>query len=176
MSPVAGVAAPLRVEVKGAMLRANRTFGAMLVEHGLVSLDELSEAGEMLAECLVGPIPWRNSYLKFFVEVRKKLKEDQLLHLALDEHPEIGLVNPSSYEIPDDLRKSLDLEVCWATLSMPYDRDDGVIYIASAFNLSAGAKSQWAKHFPGLIIWSACTTADLDAALDALANERKGGS
>ena len=44
------------------------------------------------------------------------------------------------------LRKDLDLGMCWATWTVPYDKEEEFWFIATAYYLSPAVRAHWEKN------------------------------
>jgi hypothetical protein len=133
-------------------MRANRLLGAALAEHNLVKYEDLTAASDRLLE----------------LAAAGDLRQTSLL----DEHG-LGAVDLRSYESPEELRKSLDLGACWATWSVPFDREEDFHFIATAYYLSSAVRAYWEKIYGKNIIWSVTTMDIIADFLDRQQAERE---
>ncbi len=145
-------------------MRANRLLGAQLVEHNLVKIEDLETANEKLIELVSGGQPRQSTILGILAYDMKVLKEDDVLHHVV-ENDGIGLVDLRDYEVPDDLKKDLDRPACWATWSVPFDREEEFWFVATAYYLSPAVRNHWEKALGGPILWFGTT---LEAVADYL--------
>ena len=98
--------------IKPLIMRANRLLGATLVGQELVSIDDLDEANERLAELMGSQSQSHQvSLLSILVNEKQVLSEDQLLDILLEEHG-LGLIDLSNIDFAPELRETLDLKVC----------------------------------------------------------------
>jgi hypothetical protein len=148
-------------EQRSLLMRSNRLMGANLVEHNLVKVESLEAANEKLLEIVGTGDLRRSTILGILAYDLKVLREEDILHQLVEEQG-IGLVDLRTYEVPDDLRKTLDTGACWATWSVPFDREEDVHFIATAYYLSPAVRSYWEKRLEGRILWYG-TTLDLVA-------------
>jgi hypothetical protein len=146
------------------MMRANRLLGAQLVEHNLVKIEDLETANEKFIEIVSGDQPRQSTILGILAYDMKVLKEDEVLHHVV-ETDGVGLVDLRDYEVPDDSKKGLDLGACWATWSVPFDREEEFHFVATAYYLSPAVRAFWEKQLGGPILWFGAT---LDAIADYL--------
>ena len=147
-------------EFRPIIMRANRLLGAALVEHNFVKIEDLERANERLLELLGSEQIRQATVLGILAYELKVLREeDVLLHLADTES--LGLVDLRTYEINDDCRKATDLGAAWSTWSVPYDKEEGITFMATAYYLSPAVRSYWEKQLgTTAIIWY-CTTLDI---------------
>src|SRR5258706_9022038 len=138
------------------LMRANRLLGASLVEHNLVKIEDLETANEKFIE-IVGTDQVRQStILGILAYDMKVVKEDDVLHHIV-ETDGIGLIDLREYEVPDDVKKNLDPGACWATWSVPFDREEEFTFIATAYYLSPAVRTFWEKQTGGPILWFGTT-------------------
>jgi hypothetical protein len=146
------------------LMRANRLLGATLVEHNLVKIEDLENANEKLIELVATDQPRQSTILGILAYDMKVLKEDDVLHHIVESEG-VGLVDLRDYEVPDDVKKLLDLPACWATWSVPFDREEEFSFVATAYYLSPAVRSYWEKQLAGPILWFGTT---LEAIADYL--------
>ena len=137
-------------------MRANRLLGASLVEHNLVKIEDLEAANEKLIEVVATDQPRQSTILGILAYDMKVIKEDEVLH-HLVESEGVGLVDLRDYDVPDDSKKGLDLGACWATWSVPFDREEEFHFVASAYYLSPAVRTFWEKQLGGPILWFGAT-------------------
>lgn len=134
------------------MMRANRLLGAALVEHNLVKIEDLEAANEKLIELASGDQPRQSTILGILAYDMKVLNEEEVLqHLV--ETDGIGLVDLQSYDIPDEARKMIDPGMCWATWSVPFDKEEEFWFVATAYYLSPAVRTHWENQLGGPILW-----------------------
>ena len=152
-------------------MRANRLLGAQLVEHNLVKIADLESANERLLQRLNAGEARQSTVLGILAYEMKVLREeDVLLHLAETEN--LPLVDLPHYDVNEELRKSLDTGACWATWSVPFDREEDVTFVASAYWLSPAVRTHWEKQLKGPILWYGTTIEGLADFLEKLEKER----
>jgi hypothetical protein len=138
------------------LMRANRLMGAQLVEHNLVKIEDLEAANEKLIELVATDQPRQSTILGILAYDMKVLKEDDVLHHIV-ETDGVGLVDLRDYEIPEDQKKNLDVGACWATWSVPFDREEEFFFVATAYYLSPAVRTFWEKQLGGPILWFGTT-------------------
>src|ERR1043166_413559 len=153
------------------LMRANRLLGAALVEHNLVKIEDLETANEKLIEAVASDQPRQSTILGLLAYDMKVIKEDDMLH-HLVESEGVGLVDLRDYDVPEDSRKNLDLGACWATWSVPFDREEEFHFVATAYYLSPAVRAFWEKKLGGQIIWQATTMDIIADFLDRVLAER----
>ncbi|WP_438482179.1 hypothetical protein [Oleiharenicola lentus] len=153
------------------LLRANRLLGSALIEHNLVKFEDLETANERLLEISATGDLRRSSVLSVLVDEKKVLREQDLLNCAVDEHT-VGVVDLRSYEVPEDVKRGLDIGACWASWSVPYDKDEDFYFIATAYYLSPAVRAHWEKKLGKNLVWQATTMEIIAEFLDRVQTER----
>lgn len=155
------------------MMRANRLLGAALVEHNLVKIEDLETANEKLIELATGDQPRQSTILGILAYEMKVVNEDDVLRHIV-EADGVGLVDLENYEIPEDAKKATDVGMCWATWTVPFDREEDFWFVASAYYLSPAVRSHWEKQLGGPILWFGTTLEAIAEYLEKLAPETGG--
>lgn len=156
-------------------MRANRLLGAQLVEHNLVKIEDLESANEKFIELVAGDQPRQNTILGILAYDLKVVKEDDVLHHIV-ETDGIGLVDLRDYEVPEELKKNVDTGACWATWSVPFDREEEFWFVATAYYLSPAVRSHWEKTLGGPILWFGTTLEGVADYLEKLAADPAAGA
>ena len=164
----------MMTEYRPLLMRANRLLGSALIEHNLVKFEDLEAANERLLEVAATGQVRQSSVLNILVNEKKVLSEEDVLHHVVDDHG-VGVVDLRGYDVPDEVRKDTDLDACWATWSVPFDREEDFHFIATAYYLSPAVRSYWEKKLGGQIIWQATTMEIIADFLDRLHAERGEG-
>ena len=153
-------------------MRANRTLGAALVEANLVKIDDLMLANERLLELLQGDAERQGTLLGVLMFEKKVLSEGDLLH-HLVEVDGIGLIDLQNYEVPEEIRKNLELGPCWATWTVPFDKEEDFYFVATAYYLSPAVHSHWEKQLGSNILWYATTLENISDFLEKIELEQR---
>jgi hypothetical protein len=161
-------------EYRPLLMRANRLLGSALIEHNLVKFEDLEAANERLLEVAASGQVRQSSVLSILVYERKVLREEDVLHHVVDDHG-LGVVDLRGYDVPEDVRRELDLDACWATWSVPFDREEDFHFVATAYYLSPAVRTHWEKKLGGQIIWQATTMDIIADFLDRIQTERAEG-
>jgi hypothetical protein len=143
-------------EHRSLLMRANRTLGAALVEANLVKIDDLMAANERLLELLQTDAEHQATLLGVLMFEKKVLGEADFLQYLI-ETAGIGLIDLRNYEVPEEFRKDVDLGSCWATWTVPFDKEEDFYFVASAYYLSTAVRSHWEKQLGGNILWYGTT-------------------
>lgn len=158
-------------EYRPLLMRANRLLGSALIEHNLVKFEDLEAANERLLEVAASGQVRQSSVLSILVYEKKVLREEDVLHHVVDDHS-VGVVDLRGYDVPEEVRKDMDIDACWATWSVPFDREEDFHFVATAYYLSPAVRSYWEKKLGGQIIWQATTMDIVADFLDRVQAER----
>ena len=153
------------------LMRSNRLLGSALIEHNLVKFEDLEAANERLLEIAATGDMRRSSVLSVLVYEKKVLREEDLLHHVVDDHG-VGVVDLRGYDVPEEVKRDLEIDACWATWSVPFDKEEDFHFVATAYYLSPAARAYWEKKLGGQIIWQATTMDIIADFLDRLQAER----
>lgn len=152
------------------LMRANRLLGASLVEANLIKIEDLEQANEKLLG-QVATDPRQSTLLGILAYELKVLREDDLLQHIVDADG-IGLMDLRHLDLADDIKKSLDLSACWATWSLPFDREEDFHFVATAYYLSPAVRTYWEKQLSGPILWFGATLEGIADFLEKLEVEK----
>jgi Type II secretion system (T2SS), protein E, N-terminal domain len=158
----------LSPEHRSLLMRANRLLGAHLVEANLVKIDNLEAANERLLELISTGDYRKGSVLSILGYELQVVKEADVIQHVMDEHG-VGLVDLRAYDVPEDLRATIDLGACWATWSLPFDREEDIYFVATAYYLSPAVRTYWEKKLAGPVVWYATTQETLADYFEKLA-------
>jgi hypothetical protein len=152
-------------------MRSNRLLGAALVERNLITVDQLNQATEHFLQTLDGGASSGVSLLSVLFNETRALTEDSILEYLVDEL-QIGLIDVRELDFNDDVKLHIQIGVSWATWTVPFDRDEDVHYVASAYYLSPAVRQQWEKQLGGPVIWFGATLESISGFLEKLETER----
>jgi len=158
-------------EYRPIVMRANRLLGASLVDHNLVKLEDLEQANGRLLEVIASEQTRQMTVLGILAYEMKVVREDDLLQFLVDTEG-IGLVDLRNYDVHEELRKSVDVGACWATWSVPFDREEDFTFVATAYYLSPAVRAYWEKQFGTTIVWYGTTLEIIADFLEKLETER----
>lgn len=149
------------------LMRANRLLGAQLVEHNLIKIDDLELANEKLLEVINTGSARQRTVLGILAYDLKAVKEEDVLtHLRDTEG--IGLVDLRHYEANEDLKLTLEREACWVTWSVPFDVEEDITFIATAYYLSPAVRKYWEDQYDGRVLWYGTTLEGIADFIEAM--------
>jgi hypothetical protein len=159
-------------ENRALIMRVNRLLGAALVEQSLIPIEKLEEANDRMLQVIGSGGDSRPSLLSVLIFELKALTETQVLTHLIEEHG-LGVVNLKELEIADDVRARIKPGPCWATWSVPFDREDEFWYVATACYLSPAARQHWEKELKGPIVWFATSLESISDFLERAESDTK---
>ncbi|TAG28561.1 MAG: hypothetical protein EAZ36_05710 [Verrucomicrobia bacterium] len=158
-------------EIRSLLMRANRLLGASLVEANLVTIEQLESANEKLLELISEGTPRQCTLLGVLAYDLKVVREEDILQYCVDEH-HLGLIDLRVYDGADEARAAVIQSACWATWTVPFDRDEDFTLLATAYYLSPAVRTFWEKQIGGPIIWYGTTLDEISGLLERLAAAR----
>jgi hypothetical protein len=158
-------------EHKTLLMRANRTLGAALMELNLVKIQDIEQANEKFLELVAKNELRQASILSILSFDLKSLREEDLLQHVV-EVDGVGLVDLRDYDVPDESRRNLDVGACWATWSVPFDKEEEFHFVATAYYLSPAVRAFWEKQLGSSILWFGTTLEGIADYLDRFQNEK----
>lgn len=150
------------------ILRSNRFLGSSLVEKGLLSSGDLEAANGKFMQSIQTPELLKNaSILTTLLYDLKVLDEAKLLEYIVDEH-NIGLIDLNHVELRSLRSMDVDLDLCWASSTIPFDKVEDTYMVASCYFMSAPVIKYWEDLLPGKVIWYGTSAASMTRALERL--------
>lgn len=154
-------------------MRSNRLLGAALVDLNLISVEQLEAATGKFLETVDSTSAREACLLAVLAHELDAVSEDALLERLVEEMA-MGLLDLEQIEMNDDLKLSLQIGACWATWSVPFEQDDDITFIASAYYLSPAVRKYWEGICKGPIVWFGATLTSISEYLEKLELERAG--
>jgi len=154
------------------MMRTNRALGSSLVDHNLITIEALDVANERLLELTADEKNDNVSLLQILINEKQSLTEEQLLAYQVEEMG-LGMVDLSNHDQPYDLRKKLDEDACTATWTVPFDFEEGIHFLATAYYLSPAVRSYWERQLETPILWFVTSMENISDFLRKLKMERE---
>lgn len=81
-----------------------------------------------------------------------------------------GVVHLRHYELNEKLKEDIDLDACWATWSIPFDVEEDLTFIATAYYLSPSERKYWEEKYDGKVLWYGTTLEMIAEYLESLAS------
>ncbi|MGB0415868.1 MAG: hypothetical protein ACPGKS_03360 [Coraliomargarita sp.] len=149
------------------ILRSNRFLGSSLVDKGLVSTADLEAANERFMQSIQSADLKSASILTPLTFELKALDEAKLIDHLVDEN-EIGLVDLRHVKMQSLKDWGVDLSLCWATSTVPFDKMGDAYLLATCYYLSAPVVKCWEDLLGSNILWYATTMSSLSNGLEQL--------
>ncbi|MGZ0656313.1 hypothetical protein ACWPKO_08315 [Coraliomargarita sp. W4R53] len=149
------------------ILRSNRFLGSALVDKGLVSSGDLEEANGKFMEAIQSSDLKRASILSTLLFDLKKLEEAKLLDYLVEEE-RLGMIDLNFVELMSLRPMNVDLSLCWASSTVPFDHVEGTYMVASCYYMSAPVIKYWEEILDGRVIWYGTSMSSLSRALERI--------
>ena len=133
-------------------MRSNRLLGAQLVEQNLIKLDDLEGANEKLLDLISSGSARQRTVLGILAYDLNAVKEEEIL-LHQRDTDGTGMVDLEHYEVNEEIKATLNLDECWATWSVPFDVEEDLTFIATAYYLSPAVRKFWEERYDGRVLW-----------------------
>jgi len=154
-------------EHRALILRSNRFLGSALVDRGLVSVNDLEMANEKFMAAFQAAELKRTSILNTLLFDTKALDEQVLLEHMVDELG-LGLIDLSHIELRSLQSFNIDLSLCWATSTIPFDKIENTYMLATCYRYSAPVLKYWEELLDGPIIWYGTSSISMTRGLERL--------
>lgn len=147
------------------MLRGNRFLGTAILDTGLIEPEALDQANPKLLDYIKEEDVKNASLLRILLFELQLLDEAKLLDYTVQQH-NLGLVDLHHYKLEQPLLSSFDIDLCWATRTMPFDKVEDVYFLSSCYYLSVPVVKHWEEFLEGKIVWYASPMMVLTEALE----------
>lgn len=154
-------------EHRALILRGNRFLGSALVDKGMISMGDLEAANEKFMEAVQDPEVTSPSILSTLLFERKALEENTLIHYLVEES-DLGLIDLNQVTLKSLRPINVDLSLCWATSTVPFDKVENTYLLATCYYLSAPVVKHWEEALGGRVIWYATTMSSMAQALERI--------
>jgi len=104
------------------VMRSNRLLGGQLVERNLVKIEDLETANERMLDLINNGTARQRTVLGVLAYDLKVVSEEDIL-VQQSERDGIGVIDLRNYEINEEVRALIDPAECWATWTVPFDRN-----------------------------------------------------
>ncbi|WP_309396822.1 hypothetical protein [Cerasicoccus maritimus] len=147
------------------ILRSNRFLGSALVERELIKTEDLEAANEKLLEAVQSG-NMRGANLLNILLFDIKAIDESLLVEVITEDESLGLIDLTHYDMAKFREIDADIDLCYATYTVPFDRVEDFTMIATAYYLSKPTIQYWEEAIGGNIIWYVCSVASIAEAIE----------
>lgn len=148
------------------ILRSNRFLAATLLEKRLISSEDVEKANAKLLSFFQSGKMRYASVLSILIYDLKALDESKLIQRLVDES-KVGLVHLGHFDVSKMPLEGVDIEECWTTMTIPFDRIGNAICLATCYYLSNPVIEFWKQKFPH-IIWYTTSVNSMTSTLESL--------
>lgn len=151
-------------------LRSNRFLGSSLLDKGLITNANLEAANERFMEVIQSNESFKNaSVLKIMLHDLKVIDETLLLKHTREEYG-IGLIDLNFIEFRQLPTIDIDLDLCWSTLTVPFDKAEQTYMLATCYYMSSPVVKYWEDLLDGKVIWYATSMVSINHGLERTEN------
>lgn len=150
------------------ILRSNRFLGSALLERNLIKVEHLEAANEKLLEHVQNGDMRAANLLNILLFDLKSIDENALIE-AVAEDEAVGMIDLMNYDMAKFREINVDIELCYATYTVPFDRVEDFTMVATAYYLSKPTVQYWEETIGGNIIWYICSVASIANAIERAA-------
>ena len=164
------------IKYRSILLRSNRVLGASLVDNNLIKVEDLEVANQKLLQMIQAENFKQASILNILMYDLKVITEATLIN-HLDDTCPLGLVDLANYDLEKGFKKEgIDLQLCWATWTLPFDHIEDFYFLATTYYLSPPTIKFWEDKLEGHLLWYATTIRSITEALnrwESIAEEKE---
>lgn len=154
------------------ILRSNRFLGNNLVNHELITLEQLEEANNVLLDKIDADNTREASLLRILMWDLDFLKEEDLIEFQVDEY-ELGLVDVGFYSFLPNLDHLFTVEDCCSTWTVPFDSENDFYFLATSYYMSQPVVKFWEEKLNGRVLWFIAQLGGLSTLLENAEQEIK---
>lgn len=147
------------------ILRSNRFLGSALIDRGLIRNEDLEASNEKLLGAIQKGDMRSANLLNILLYDLKCLDETALIDLIVEDSG-LGLIDLANYDVSYLAGTGVDIDLCWATFTIPFDQVEGFTMVATAYYMSKPTVAHWEEYFGGEVIWYLASVASIAEALE----------
>jgi len=127
-------------------------LGSQLVELGLITYEALEDANEKFLDTLHDSESGVASLLRILLVETKALAERDLIEEQIENHG-LSVCTLDRIDFDPEEWDDIDVSACYATRTIPMDRVDDIMFVASCCYLSRPVREYWEKQFGASLVW-----------------------
>lgn len=147
------------------ILRSNRFLGSALLERNLIKTEDLEAANEKLLEAVQSGNMRGANLLNILLFDLKSVDEARLVD-EITEDESVGLIDLSNYDMAKFREINADIDLCYATYTVPFDKVEDFTMVATGYYLSKPTIQYWEETLGGNVIWYVCSVASIAEAIE----------
>jgi hypothetical protein len=138
------------------------------VNKGLLSSGDLELANEKFMDAVQSPDLLKNaSILTTLLYDLKLLDETRVLEHVVEENG-LGLIDLDHIGLRTLPDTELDLSLCWASSTLPFDKVEDTYLVATCYYLSAPVVKHWESILDGNLVWYGTSMASMSRGLERM--------
>jgi len=154
------------------ILRSNRFLGNNLVNHDLITLEQLEEANNVLLDKIDAENIHQASLLRILMWELDTLKEPDLVEFQVEKY-DLGLVDLGFYSYLSEMEDIFTIDECWSTWTVPFDCENEFYFLATAYHMSQPVVKYWEEKLDGRVLWFVTEMGGISTLLENAEQQQK---
>lgn len=155
------------------VVRSNRSLATYLHEQDMLDLGNLDKVMDLFMDNVSNSDLRRATMLGLLIGHLNAIDEDDYIAHQV-EQDKLGVIDLRLLESADTPLNGQSIDHCWATWSIPFDHEDGIWSVATAYFHSAPVREYWEKHLNGKVLWYATTMDSISDLLNRVSPPENG--
>lgn len=148
------------------ILKSNRFLGTVLQSKSIITDVQLNEANKALLGLIKNEEFHHASLLRILINQKPPVSESDVLEAS-----PFPLTDLYAYEIRDFSDFKVDIDLCWATWTLPFHIENGIYLLASAHGLCDPVIEHWTEYLAGKqMLWYTTSLRSIENTLSAIKN------
>ncbi len=158
------------MELRPLILRSNRLLGSTLVDVGLIGIDDLEQANQILMTKVKDHDISNVSLLTILLLETKTLREEDLIDYQVEQR-RLGVIHLRNVRIRKFEISQANLPLIRGTMTLPFDKVGDYYMVATCYALSEPAMKHWRELLESPTIFYVTTTSSLLEGIDQVGGE-----
>lgn len=158
------------MELRPLILRSNRLLGSTLVDVGLISIDDLEQANQIMMAKVKDHDISNVSLLSILLLETKALREEDLISYQVEQR-RLGVIHLRNIRVRKFEVSRSNLPLIKGTMTLPFDRVGDYYMVATCYALSEPAMKHWRELLESPVILYVTTSSGLVEGIDKISGE-----
>lgn len=158
------------MELRPLILRSNRMLGSTLVDVGLIGIDDLEQANQIMMAKVKEQDISNVSILTILLLETKALKEEDLITYQVEQR-KLGIIHLRNIRVRKFEISRSNLPLIKGTMTLPFDKVGDYYMVATCYALSEPAMKHWRELLESPIILYVTSTGSFLEGYDSLRGE-----